>query len=171
MQEKNEDGLIELVKRGGVLYEVPGKSSREVITGIIETLRLPPLSTGGPLVRPTATEQDRLLEAVLEREALMSTAAGHGIALPHPRNPLLTEAQDQFVTIAFLQQAVDWHSLDGELVHTAILIVSASHKRHLQTLSRLNFFCQQEHFRSLLAARASVEAIVAVIRDAEKAWG
>jgi PTS system nitrogen regulatory IIA component len=176
-----ESGLIELITRGGVLYQVPGTTPKEVITGIVETIRLPaalladpPTSVkpaaAGLLVKPTKAERSRLLDAVLEREALMSTAVGHGIALPHPRSPLITDSGDQFVIIAFLRQPVDWHSLDGEPVRTAILIVSASPKLHLNTLSRLNFFCQQERFRALLAACASQEEIIAVIRDAEQAW-
>jgi PTS system nitrogen regulatory IIA component len=175
MGEKNEDGFIELITRGGVLYQVPGTTPREVITGIIETIRRPSLAqaperppTG--LVKPPAAERNRLLEAVLEREALMPTAVGHGIALPHPRNPLVTETREQFVTIAFLQRPVDWHSLDGEPVHTVLLIVSASPKLHLHTLSRINFFCQQESFRALLESRASQEEIISVIRNAEQAW-
>jgi PTS system nitrogen regulatory IIA component len=183
---KVENGLIDLITRGGVLYQVPGTTPKEVITGIVETIRLPeallaeppasapPVAGGskpaGPLVKPTKAERSRLLDAVLEREALMSTAVGHGIALPHPRNPLITDRDDQFVTIAFLKEPVDWHSLDGEPVRTAILIISASPKLHLNTLSRLNFFCQQERFRALLAACAPQEEIIDVIRTAEAAW-
>jgi PTS system nitrogen regulatory IIA component len=183
---KIENDLIDLIARGGVLYQVPGTTPKEIITGIVETIRLPaallaeppasatPVSddpkSAGLLVKPTKAEGSRLLDAVLEREALMPTAVGCGIALPHPRNPLITEIGDQFVTIAFLQQPVDWHSLDGEPVHTVILIVSASPRLHLGTLSRLNFFCQQERFRALLAARAPQEEIIALIRKAEAAW-
>jgi PTS system nitrogen regulatory IIA component len=164
---KIENGLIELITRGGVLYQVPGTTPTEVITGIVETIRLP---AAGLLVKPTKVARGRLLDAVLEREALMSTAVGHGIALPHPRSPLVTDSGDQFVTIALFRQPADWHSLDGEPVHTAILIVSASPKLHLNTLSRLNFFCQQERFRALLAACAPQEEIIAMIQEAEAAW-
>jgi PTS system nitrogen regulatory IIA component len=100
----------------------------------------------------------------------MSTAAGHGIALPHPRNPQVQEPDDQFVTIAFLEKPVDWNSLDGAPVHTAILIVSASPKLHLRSLSQISFFCQQDSFRTLLANRASPSEITAAIRAAEQAW-
>jgi PTS system nitrogen regulatory IIA component len=121
-------------------------------------------------VRFPVIDRGQLLNAVLEREALMSTAIGCGIALPHPRNPQVTEPDDQFVTIAFLETPVNWNSPDGAPVHTAILIVSASPKLHLRSLSRLNFFCQQDSFHALLAHRASPEEIVAAIRAAEQTW-
>jgi PTS system nitrogen regulatory IIA component len=154
-----ETGLFELINRGGVLYQVPGNTPAEALGEIIDTLRLPPSIRAGDL-----------LQAVLEREALMSTALGHGIALPHPRNPLVAEAAEQFAAIAFLRQPIDWQALDRGPVHTVILIVSASAKFHLHTLSRINFFCQQENFRGLLENRASPEAIIKVIQEAEEAW-
>jgi PTS system nitrogen regulatory IIA component len=51
-----------------------------------------------------------------------------------------------------------------------ILIVSASAKLHLQTLSQINFLCQQESFRELLKKRSSLAEICGAIEEAEKAW-
>jgi PTS system nitrogen regulatory IIA component len=157
-KQKTENDLAGLIMRGGVLRKVPGTNPREVITHIIEAVHSPVI------------DKEQLLNAVMEREALMSTAVGHGIALPHPRNPLAVESADQFVVIAFLEQPVDWNSLDGAPVYTAILIVSASPKQHLHTLSQINFFCQQENFRALLERNASPDEIIAVIRAAEQSW-
>jgi PTS system nitrogen regulatory IIA component len=160
--ESNDDSLAALIGRGGLIRDIAGASPRDVITGLIAALSLPPCLAGEAARR-------RLSEAALEREALMSTALGNGIALPHPRNPLIGEPGEQFVAIGYCEQ-VNWQALDGRPVHTAILIVSASAKLHLYTLSRIHFFCQQESFRALLAARASEEEIIRVIRDAEKTW-
>jgi PTS system nitrogen regulatory IIA component len=157
-EQKAENGLAALIARGGILSNVPGTSPQEVIAHIIEAVGFPAIDRG------------QLLKAVLEREALMSTATGCGIALPHPRNPQIKELGDQFVTIAFLEKPVDWNSLDGAPVHTAILIVSASPRLHLHSLSQINFFCQQDSFRTLLVNRASPAEIIAAIRAAEHAW-
>jgi PTS system nitrogen regulatory IIA component len=157
-RQKSENGLIQLINRGGIVSGVSGTNPGEVIAHIIDAIDSP------------AIDRDRLMSAVLEREALMSTAIGRGIALPHPRNPPVTEPDDQFVTIAFLEQPVDWNSLDGAPVHTAILIVSASPKLHLRSLSQLNFFCRQDNFRILLENRASPDEIIEVIQSAEQAW-
>jgi PTS system nitrogen regulatory IIA component len=159
MENQTETGLIELVKRGGVYYGVPGTNPREVITNLI-----------GSIAMPGTLDREKLLEAVLEREALMTTAVGHGIALPHPRNPLITEAAEQFVAIAFWAQRVDWKALDKEPVRTVMLIVSASSKLHLHTLSRINYFCQQESFRTLLDRCPPRDDIITVIAEAEQTW-
>jgi PTS system nitrogen regulatory IIA component len=157
-ERKGEDGLGGLILRGGIIPKVRGTSPEEVITRMIEAVRSP------------AIDRDQLLGAVLEREALMSTAVGLGIALPHPRNPLALEPDEQFVTIGFLENPVNWNSPDGAPVHTAILIVSASPKLHLRNLAQINFFCRQDSFRALLANRASVDEIIAEIQAAEQAW-
>lgn len=163
MEEYKDDSLFTLVGRGGVYYQIPGDNSREALTSLIDMLKLPPSLD-------EAVNRGELLKAVLEREALMTTAVGRGIALPHPRNPLVTETGLQFVAIAFPATPVGWHALDGEPVRTLILIVSASAKQHLHTLSRINYFCQHSDFRALLESRAPKEAITQAITEIEQTW-
>jgi PTS system nitrogen regulatory IIA component len=158
-RETDEKSLADLVNRGGVYDRIPGDSPGEFLAGFIDRVPLPPL-----------TNKDRLLAALLEREALMSTGIGRGVALPHPRNPVIDDESRQFVSLAFPAHPLEWKALDGKLVHTALLIVSASAKQHLQILSKVNFLCRQESFYQLLLVKASREQIVQAIRDAEYAW-
>ncbi|MDR3161903.1 MAG: PTS sugar transporter subunit IIA [Spirochaetaceae bacterium] len=152
-------GLLQLFQRGGFLYNVPGDKSRDLLRNLIQS---------GPAV--SGLDRDRLLEAVLERETLVSTAVGRGIALPHPRTPLIEDPGEQRVVTAFLRRPVPWDAPDGEPVHTALLIISASARLHLHTLSGINFLCQQEPFRRLLKKRAPAEEILRAIAEAERAW-
>ncbi|MDR1909089.1 MAG: PTS sugar transporter subunit IIA [Spirochaetaceae bacterium] len=152
-------GLAALIHRGGV-YTIPGGTSPAAfLRELTQRLILPAGLAAGPLLR-----------AVLEREELMPTAIGQGIALPHPRTPLLESPEDQFVTVAFAERPVDWNSLDGIPVHTALLIVSASARLHLRTLSEINFFCRQESFRALLSRRPPEEDILRAVSEAEASW-
>jgi PTS system nitrogen regulatory IIA component len=155
----DEESLADLVNRGGVYVDIPGDNPQEILAGMIG--RIPAL---------WGIDRDSLLRAVLEREALMSTGIGKGIALPHSRNPVIGDAQRQFVTIAFPRRPLDWNALDGFLVHTVMLIVSASAKQHLHILSKINFLCQQKNFYQLLQDRASQHEITQAIREAEAAW-
>ena len=107
---------------------------------------------------------------VLEREALMPTSIGDGVAVPHPRNLIVTEDREQFAALAFLATPVDWNSLDGKPVSTLLLIVSASARQHLQMLAEITFFCRQEDFRRLLKEYSSREDLLCFIREAEKNW-
>jgi PTS system nitrogen regulatory IIA component len=158
-KETDEESLAELIERGGVLYNVLGNTPQEILAGIINMIPA-----------PQGIKKDDLLNAVLEREALMPTGIGKGIALPHPRNPVISGGKQQFVTVAFPACPVDWNALDGGMVHTIMLIVAASAKEHLHILSKLNFLCQQENFYHLLQGGASRDGITCFIREAERAW-
>ena len=118
MSNSEEPGLDDLVRRGGVFFDIPGNTPRDVLASLADMI-------------PAPVNRTRLLEAVLEREALMPTTVGHGLALPHPRNPIITDPAEQLVAIAFLKEPVDWNALDGNPVHTILLIVSAFWKTAL----------------------------------------
>lgn len=156
---ERKSGLADLIKKGGVYSGLEGSSPREVLSAFIKAL--PPL----PRI-----PQDKLLKAVLEREDLMPTGIGAGIALPHPRNPMLEEDGGQFVALAFLKNPVDWNSLDGERVDTLLLIVSASAKQHLAAMSEITFLCRQKDFCDLLKKRAPSEELLRFIAETEKKW-
>jgi PTS system nitrogen regulatory IIA component len=155
-----EPSLIELIKRGGEFRIVPGATPRELLANLVGAMDLPP-----------SVDRAALLAAVLERVALMPTAVGNGIALPHPRNPLVAESADQLVSIVFPEQGLNWEALDGKPVRTVMLILSASPRMHLHTLSRLNYFCQQPSFVELLEKRASPAEVLQIIEETEKTWG
>jgi PTS system nitrogen regulatory IIA component len=156
---ESETGLGVLLKRGGIYYSVPGDTVLKTLEFLVEKIPMP----------NTVSPQD-LLKAMLEREALMSTCIGNGIAIPHPRNPLVQEPEDQFAALAFLEQAVDWKALDGKAVDTLLIIVSASAKFHLQTLSAVTFFSRQEAFQKLIKERAQQETLLKYISETEKNW-
>ncbi|MDR2575347.1 MAG: PTS sugar transporter subunit IIA [Treponema sp.] len=160
MTDNNELSLAALVERGGVYYDVPGASPKDLIASVIGLM--PPIKDVDP---------DELQRQIMEREALVSTGIGHGIALPHPRNPALPGANaPPLVAIAFPVMPIDWNTQDGSKVHTVFLIISASAKQHLNTLSKINFLCQKEKFHSLIEARVSKKEIVAAIKEAENSW-
>jgi PTS system nitrogen regulatory IIA component len=158
--------LSTLVERGGVFYDVAGNS---VDTVMAEFIRLLP----GPfsLARDCRGDQEfktALLKAVLEREALMSTGIGRGIALPHPRNPMAEKTQ--FAAIGFPALPIDWKALDGRPVYSILLIVSDSSRFHLRTISKINFLCANEKFLSLLKDRPSSAMIIKTIQEVEQGW-
>ena len=153
------NGLAELIERGGIYRGIAGTTPREVLNALVKAL---------PTVLPIPANS--LLQAILEREELMSTGIGEGIALPHPRNPLVSSEARQFAALAYLDSPVNWNSLDGKPVETLLLIVSASAKTHLRVLSEISFFSREEEFRRLLRERVSLEDLLSYIRETEKNW-
>ena len=161
---KTECDLATLVERGGVHYDVSGTNAKELLANAINLL--PPI----PALDPAS-----LLQEMLDREALASTGIGRGIALPHPRSPMLgkdggSANTPPLVAVIFPAQNLDWNTPDGSKVHTLFLIVSSTAQQHLGVLSKITFLCQQEQFRSLIASRSPRDQIITAIREAENTW-
>jgi PTS system nitrogen regulatory IIA component len=124
----------------------------------------------GTIPVPDGVAKDDLLRAVLEREALMPTGIGDGIAVPHPRSPMVADPAKRLVSVCFLQEPIDWKALDGKPVGTLFILISSTPKDHLKTLSSVNYLCRLPAFRKLLQARASREELAAAIAAVEKTW-
>ena len=85
---------------------------------------------------PSAVSDMDILDALIARERLGSTALGHGIALPHSRMRDLAEPVAALVT---LKQGVDFESGDGEPVDVVLglLVPEDCNDEHLKILSSL----------------------------------
>jgi mannitol/fructose-specific phosphotransferase system IIA component (Ntr-type) len=66
-------------------------------------------------------DRERILTALFEREAKMSTAVGRAIAIPHARLESLTGL---CAAIAVCPSGLDFPTPDGETVKLAVLLVS-----------------------------------------------
>lgn len=152
--------LVAAVSRGHILHKVPGVSAGEVLSNLVE---LAPLDE--------SCDRLALLEQLQGREALASTALGHGIALPHPRTPSKTFVQKPMVVIAMLDGVADWKALDDAPVHTAILLLSPSPKEHLGVLSRIAYLMRNESFVDGLRNHAPAEELMTLMAKLEEGFG
>ena len=157
--ESSGIGLGEMLERGGIYYSLKGSSIHEILGTLIK--KIPGSKT---------MDAEKLLKAVMEREALMSTGIGNGIAIPHPRNPAAESSDKQFAALAFLDHPMDWKAPDGNPVDTLFLIVSASARYHLKMLSVIAFLCQNEEFTGLMKERVSQETLIRFIKESEQKW-
>ena len=149
--------LSEALDAGGIYYRLEGKSRDEVLEQVVQHLRLP-------------EEVDRayLLKVLVARERLASTGIGGGIAIPHPRNPVLLHVTRPTVTLAFLENPVDYLALDGIPVQTVFTLITPTLRSHLHLLSLLGFVLQKASFRRLLGEAASREALFTELRRIER---
>ena len=152
--------LSAALAKGAILHNVAGHTPGEVLSVLVE---LSPVTEG--------RNRTALLQQLIEREALASTALSAGVALPHPRTPSDAFTDAPVVVIAMLEQPVDWLALDGELVHTAILLLNPTAHEHLQVLSRLALVLREQKLVDALKARSSAEDIFSIIDSLEPSNG
>lgn len=148
--------MFELLRAGGIFYDIDVQEKRDVLREFVARLPLPP-------------EQDRatLLSVLEAREAMGSTGIGDGIAIPHVRNPIVLHVDQAFVTLALLRHPVDFEAIDGKPVHTVFMVVSPTVPVHLRILAQLGFVLRDTVLRDLLRQRAPAEEIIGRIEMVE----
>jgi PTS system nitrogen regulatory IIA component len=102
----------------------------------------------------------RLLDEVLERERMASTALGQGVAVPHPREPLGDALDQPLISLLLLGTPLDWAAIDGELVHTVALLVSPTAGAHLEILSQIGRAVSSAAVVRLLRSRPAKAALI-----------
>ena len=104
--------------------------------------------------------QDEFLHAIFEREKLVSTGIGLGVAIPHAK---LEGYRDFFIAIGIqTAKGLEWHSLDGAPVRLIFMIGGPSDRQtdYLKILSRLTLAIKNEELRlQMLKARTSQEVL------------
>lgn len=148
-----------LIRGGGIHYDIPGVTVPEVLHNAIAAVPT-----------PAHISKEDIFAALLNREEMMSTAIGRGIAIPHPRNPIITDIEDASVSLCFLKDPLDFGALDSLPVHTLFVLLTPSPRRHLEVLSKISYLCQLNDFLQLLQKRASATEIIDFIQARETAW-
>jgi PTS system nitrogen regulatory IIA component len=147
--------LVAALERGGLHRDVAGATRDEVLASVI---RLP--GVPGPI------DRELLLELLRAREMLASTGLGGGIAVPHPRSPIVLDVQvEPTLLLCFLRQPVDFGAVDGRPVGVLFLLLSPTVPDHLRLLSQLSYALHDGPLRSLLDQRAPLEALVARLAE------
>ncbi len=144
---------VDLISRGGIHYRVEGSIPFDIIKNCMKIIPLP----GG-------IDREKTTKLLIEREEMMPTGIGKGVAVPHPRHPKLNSVESEFASICFLEKSVDFGSLDGELIHTVIILVCANTARHLRAISEISFLCLKTSVFDLLMKRALREEIMTALK-------
>lgn len=148
--------LRDAVERGGITYDVPGTTPTDVLAAVT---RLPGI--------PDSVDRALLRELLVGREALTSTGIGGGIAIPHPRDPLVMQLQAPVILVSFLEQPVDFRAIDGIPVHVLFTLLSPSVRAHLQLLSRLSYALHDRALLKLIQKRGTPAAILDRLEEIE----
>ena len=152
--------LSEALEAGGIHCGFPGTDKEAVLRNAVAALNLPP-----------EIDPDFILQVLLAREAMGTTAVGDGIAIPHVRNPILVQLPVPKIALCFLAQPVDFGALDGKPVQILFTIISPTIRMHLHLLSKLAYCLRDQRLRDILGRQCNSEAIMAVILEIENDIG
>jgi len=139
---------LKSTKKRSVIEEM---ASRFLETGIVE-------------------DRDKLIKALLDREAIESTAIGGGVAIPHARSDAIDGLA---MVLGRSQEGVDFDSVDKKPVKLIFMIVSSPGicREYLQVLARIARLCSNEKMREELNKAKNSREIMGIIRGFDAGSG
>jgi PTS system nitrogen regulatory IIA component len=111
------------------------------------------------LVRRSWPTQAEVLECLMEREALGSTAMGHGVAIPHAR---MARCEAEAAALIRTRGGIPFNAPDGKPVSLflGLIVPKQANKQHLKLLATAAAMFSDRGFRTAL--RASPDAASAM---------
>ena len=108
------------------------------------------------------TDRVALLSAVRERERVLSTGIGLGIAIPHAKIPGVSRF---VVAVGRQPTGIDFDAIDGRPVTLVVLIAGPqdAQDRYLRLLARLSGRLKQDDVRKKILAAKTPEEIVGIL--------
>lgn len=152
----NKYCLYRAIHRGCVIENIAGSSKEEIISSVMD------LSAASLSINP-----EIISDMLIEREKLMSTALGAGIAVPHTRDFLLHDYTDAAVVV-YLENPIDWGAIDGSLTDTLIFLFACDDKRHLNLLAKVAHLTTMEDTKNILQTKPPKEKLLEEILRFEK---
>ncbi len=109
-------------------------------------------------------DPEELDRAVFERERIMSTSIGLGIAIPHVRLKSVTEMT---MAVGVVKEGIDYEAFDDLPVNIIIMIAApeGSHREYLSVLARLALLLKNSSLRNGILNAKSEEEIYDILKD------
>lgn len=111
---------------------------------------------------------EKLVELLLEREKLCSTALDSGVAIPHAK---LGGISEEIVGFGRSVEGIDFDSLDTNTTHFFILLIAPENStgRYIELLARISMIFKNPDLRShLMKAESGEEIYENIISEDEK---
>lgn len=146
----------DLLEAGSVHVGVNASDKMDLLHQLIETFRR----------REGVSDIQALTNAVLEREAMLSTGVGDGIALPHAKTPAVTKTLAAFATTA---APIAYDSFDNKPIRLVFMLIGppSASRDHVRILGRISRLLQREPVRQQLVDAQTADEIITILQTAE----
>jgi len=106
----------------------------------------------------------KILEVLMAREALGSTAIGQGIAIPHGKCDCIKKLVG---CLGVSRQGIKFDSLDGEPAYIFFLLIAPvdSAGPHLKALARISRLLKDKYIRESLKTAQDDKKILAIVQQ------
>ncbi len=151
--------ISDILTENFVVLGLEGDSKDEIINSMIDVVS----------ASPKVLDKDKVREAILEREKIMSTGVGNGFAIPHGKTDAVSDIVAAFAVTA---NPIDYHSLDEKPVRLVFLLVGKDNMvgPHIKLLSRISRLMNKEEFRKRLLELKSSKEVLDMFKEEEASY-
>lgn len=112
-------------------------------------------------------DKNKLIEILMAREALGSTAIGQGVGIPHGKSDCVKKLVAAF---GISKKGVNFDSLDGEAVYIFFLLVAPQESAgpHLKALARISRLLKDKYFRDNLKQAKDNKIVIQTINQEDE---
>ncbi len=152
--------ISDILSPSCILLGVEAKNKQQVLDILVDAIA----QTGH------VADKNELARVIAEREKLMSTGIGHGVALPHGKSATVSRS---VAALATMKTPIDFDALDDQPVNIVLMLVGTEGNVgvHLRLLSRISRMVGTEQFRSRLIAAPTVESVLDLFAEYEEDKG
>ena len=140
-----------------VRLDVPARDGRDCFDAVVASLPL-----------PSDVDRSVVLQQLLRREALCSTALDHGVAIPHTPRTGPRVVPVNLVAFVRTLPPIDFGAADGERTDLFFFVFAVDQHAHLGLLSRVVTVAQFPRMTRLLRTTGTPEEVVAELRRTEQ---
>lgn len=148
--------IFSLLDTQTILPNLEAKDKAEILNKLVGALK----------GKVSDDKAEKILEAVIERENIMSTGVGKGLAIPHGKTAVVEQT---YAAFAVLKEPVDYEAIDNEPVSMVFLLVGpqSSNSLHIKMLSRISRLMNNSDFRGRLRECTTAEEIIEQFKNEE----
>jgi PTS system nitrogen regulatory IIA component len=109
-------------------------------------------------------DKTKVVDLLVAREALGSTAIGHNVGIPHAKADCVKDLVGAF---GLSKKGVDFDSLDGEPVYIFFLLLAPQNSAgpHLKALARISRLIKDKYFRDTLRQAKDKKDVLKIIQS------
>jgi len=113
---------------------------------------------------PKIANFDEFREAIWEREKIISTGIGLGLAIPHARRGII---KDFVGAVVLIKKGVEWKSIDDKDVNLAFMVGSPldTYKEYFQLLAQTVLLWKDEHKRRKILSSKTKEELFSILKE------
>lgn len=135
-----------------VTFDIKGAAKSEVIEELVA------MASSSNMIK----DGEQLLNDVKEREELVTTGVGYGVAFPHAKT---RSAKGIVIAFGRSEKGIDFDAMDHKPVHLIFLIAAPEDAigAHLNVMARLSYLMKSEDNREKLMAASSPGDVLTLI--------